>query len=146
MLKVALAMFLLRISVRPVHVWMLRIIIMGASVFGMFYVCIVIFQCHPISAFWEVAPGSKSCMSIRVILGATYAAATLNALADWVVGILPIFIVRPLALPTRTKAIIAAILAFAAVSVTLRRRELALLTVEQWKHSDCRADLVRSAT
>jgi hypothetical protein len=91
---------------------------MGTCLFGLFYVCIAIFQCHPISAFWEVAPASSSCMSPRVILGATYAAASLNAFADWTIGILPFFIVRALPLPGKTKIMVAAILAFAAMLVT----------------------------
>ncbi|PGH26763.1 hypothetical protein AJ80_01527 [Polytolypa hystricis UAMH7299] len=118
MLKMSLGAFLLRVTIERVHIWILWFLMVGTGLFGIFYEGIVIFQCRPISAFWTVAPNSEHCLSAKVILGSTYTAATLNALVDWTVGILPYFIIRSLQMPTGTKVLVISILAFAAIGST----------------------------
>jgi hypothetical protein len=115
MLKVALCAFLLRFAVEPIHVWLLRALIIGCTVFGIVQEGMLLFQCRPISTFWTVKPNSEFCVNPRFILVAVYTAASLNAIVDWTVGILPYFIVRSLKLPSRTKFLVVCILAFAAM-------------------------------
>lgn len=115
MLKIAIGFFLLRVSVHKPHIWIIRIIIVGAAVFGTAYFFIALFQCHPVSAWWNHGAGTKYCMTPAVIVGTTYAASVINSLADWTFGILPIFIVWDLEMARRQKIMVAAILAFAAM-------------------------------
>jgi hypothetical protein len=115
MLKIAIGFFLLRVSVHKVHIWIIRIIIAGAAFFGTAYFFIALFQCNPVSAWWEHGAGTKYCMTPQVIVGTTYAASVINSLADWTFGILPIFIVWNLEMARRQKVMVAAILAFAAM-------------------------------
>ena len=85
------------------------------TVFGFTYFFLVLFQCWPVSAWWNYGIGSQYCMNPHIILDMTYTASVLNAIADWTFGTLPIFIVWNLNIPMRQKTVVACILAFAAV-------------------------------
>lgn len=55
------------------------------------------------------------CLPRGPTLGITYALAAVNAAADWAFGTLPFFIVWELDIKLKTKLLVAAILAFAAM-------------------------------
>jgi hypothetical protein len=60
-------------------------------------------------------PERKSCINTRIIADTTYAASSINAIADWVFGLLPIFIVKDLKMSRRMKLIVIGLLSFAAM-------------------------------
>jgi len=97
------------------HIWIIRLVIVGTAIFGLAYLCEVLAQCRPLSAFWTESPGSPHCFSPRAIVITTYIASIINAGADWTFGILPIFIVKDLKISRRQKVVVAGILAFAAM-------------------------------
>jgi hypothetical protein len=70
-----------------------------------------------VSAFWIDHPASDKCIHKGPTLGITYALAAINAAADWAFGLLPFFIVWGLEMRTKTKLLVAGILAFAAMYV-----------------------------
>lgn len=90
----------------------------GTILFGIVYFFLVLFQCTPISEFWVNHPASGKCIAKGPTLGLTYSLAAVNAMADWVLGILPFFIVRGMNMDFKTKMSVIAILAFAAVGST----------------------------
>ncbi|OCK74960.1 hypothetical protein K432DRAFT_309581 [Lepidopterella palustris CBS 459.81] len=118
MLKIALGVFLLRVAVRKLHIWIIRLVMLGTIVFGTSYFFLVLFQCGPVSEFWMVSPGSSKCLNTKVITGTTYAAGALTTVSDWTFGILPIFIVWDLKISRKAKFMVAGILAFAAIGST----------------------------
>lgn len=63
-------------------------------------------------------PASEKCLSAGPKKGITYAFAGVNTTADWVLGILPVFIVRNLQMKLKTKVLVVGILAFAAIGST----------------------------
>jgi hypothetical protein len=71
-----------------------------------------------VSEFWNNHPASVKCISAAPTKGITYALSAVNAAADWALGILPLFIVWGLQMKTKTKALVAGILAFAAIGST----------------------------
>jgi hypothetical protein len=71
-----------------------------------------------VSEFWNNHPASAKCISAGPTKGITYALSAVNAAADWALGILPLFIVWGLQMKTKTKALVAGILAFAAIGST----------------------------
>jgi hypothetical protein len=87
----------------------------GTGLWGTGYFFLILFQCTPITNFWDVAPGSGKCLDKKYTIGATYAACAVTAIADWTFGILPIFFVWDLKLGQKAKIYIAGILAFAAM-------------------------------
>ncbi|GJC83155.1 hypothetical protein ColLi_05993 [Colletotrichum liriopes] len=116
LLKISVGYFLLRVSVRRTHIWILRVLMLGTVLFGSTYFFMVMFQCRPIPTFWEQSPRVEGkCFSNRVVLIMTYTASIINCLADWAFGILPLFIVWSLSLPKRTRFLAFGILSFAAI-------------------------------
>lgn len=92
---------------------------LGTVLFGSTYFFMVMFQCRPVSTFWDENPrASGKCWNDRIVLIMTYTAAAINCLADWAFGILPIFIVWSLNLPLKSKVLVMLILGFAAIGST----------------------------
>ncbi|KAI7785787.1 integral membrane protein [Diaporthe eres] len=101
------------------HLYILRILMLGTVLFGSTYFFMVMFQCRPVSVFWNENPRTPGkCWNDRVVLIMTYTAAAINCLADWAFGILPIFIVWSLNLPLKSKILAMLILGFAAIGST----------------------------
>jgi hypothetical protein len=117
-LKVAIGTFLLRVTTKKVHIFIIRVIIAGTCVFGTLYFFVAFLQCRPFADFWRINPGAPTCISHDIITGCTYAASVLVSLSDWTYGILPIFIVWDLNMTKRNKLLVAGILAFAAIGST----------------------------
>ncbi|KAI1393472.1 uncharacterized protein F4822DRAFT_384783 [Hypoxylon trugodes] len=59
------------------------------------------------------------CIPGNVVMGATYTAAAINALGDWVLGLLPIALVRKLELSRRSKVLVSCTLALGSVASTV---------------------------
>ena len=69
--------------------------------------------------FWNEHPASSKCIAKGPTLGISYALAAVNAMADWILGILPFFMVWGLELmKKKTKVLVSCILAFAAMYAT----------------------------
>jgi hypothetical protein len=115
-LKIAVGFFFLRITVLPLQVWIIRIIMAVSGVVGIGYSCLVIFQCKPISYWWDLSPDAVGvCLSPALVTNATYTVSALNSFADWTFGIIPIFIVKDLQMKKRVKIIVASVIALAAM-------------------------------
>ncbi|KAI4908371.1 hypothetical protein J4E90_008996 [Alternaria incomplexa] len=118
LLKFAIGYFYLRVAIERWHIWAIRILMLGTVLCGLVYFFLVLLQCIPISDFWNVHPASDRCIHNGPTLGITYALAAINAMADWAFGLLPFFIVWGLEMRTKTKLLVAGILAFAAIGST----------------------------
>ncbi|KAF1957137.1 hypothetical protein CC80DRAFT_547854 [Byssothecium circinans] len=94
-LKIALGIFYLRFAVHRWHIFIIQI-----------------------SSFWNYHPASENCLSKLATTSLTYALGAANAFADWMFGILPIFIIRALQFEPKTKVMVAAVLSFAAIGST----------------------------
>ncbi|KAH9244008.1 hypothetical protein K456DRAFT_1881809 [Colletotrichum gloeosporioides 23] len=117
LLKVCVGILLLRIAIVPTHVWILRALLLSTLVFGFLYLFLVAFQCRPVHVFWDEGPRTPGhCFSKTVVLGTTFTAATLNCIADWAFGILPLFIVWSLDLRKKTKLLVVLLLGFASIA------------------------------
>jgi hypothetical protein len=114
-LKFSVGFFLLRIAVDMRHIWILRILIAASGTFGVAYLFVMVFQCSPVNVFWRENPRAEGCLPANYIMVMTYTASVLNCVADWMFGVLPAFIVWGLAMSTRNKILVGAILSFAAM-------------------------------
>jgi len=116
LLKIAVGLFLLRITTHAIHIWIIRIIMIVAAFLGIAYTLLVIFQCNPISFWWDLDPNSNGrCLSANLVVIFTYAVSGLNSFADWTFGILPIFIVKDLQMKKRAKVVVSGIIGLAAM-------------------------------
>ncbi|KAF2090858.1 hypothetical protein K490DRAFT_15008, partial [Saccharata proteae CBS 121410] len=117
-LKISVGVFLLRIAANKRHRLLIRLLIAGCAVFGVTYFFNALFECKPFHIYWTQNPGAKGCVRSDIVVRSMLAASGINAIADWTFGILPIFMVWPLKIPTRAKLWVAAILALAAIGST----------------------------
>lgn len=115
-LKISIGFFLLRIAINPIQVWIIRILMVCSAVLGVTYCCVVIFQCNPVSFWWDLNPNhTGKCLSASLVTDLTYVVSALNSTADWTFGSLPIFIVKDLKMKRSAKVIVSVIIALAAV-------------------------------
>lgn len=115
-LKVAVGFFLLRITVERIHILIIRLIMLCSACIGVFYCLLVLFQCKPVSYWWDLNPNHKGkCLSPLAMVETTYLVSALNAVADWAFAILPIFIVKGLQMKKHTKIVVSLILGLAAM-------------------------------
>lgn len=121
-LKIAIGFFLLRITIIPFHVWTIRLIMIASALLGVAYCLVVILQCQPVSYWWDLNPDHHgTCLSASLVTDATYVVSALNSAADWIFGVLPIFIVKDLQMKTSVKVIVCSIIGFAAMYVTTKK-------------------------
>lgn len=114
--KIAVGLFLLRITIVPLHIWIIRFIMAVAAVVGVAYTLLVLFQCRPISFWWDLDPNhTGTCLSASLVMYFTYVVSALNSVADWTFGLLPIFVVKDLQMKRRVKVIVSAIIGLAAM-------------------------------
>lgn len=114
--KIAIGLFLLRITIVRVHIWIIRFIMAVSAVVGIAYTLLVILQCKPISYWWDLNPNhTGTCLSASLVMNATYVVSALNSFADWTFGLLPIFVVKDLQMKRRVKIIVSAIIGLAAM-------------------------------
>lgn len=119
MLKVAVGLFLLRITVNPWHIWFIRFIMLVAGMVGIAYTSVVIFQCNPVHYWWDLDPNhTGKCLSANAVMIFTFAVSGLNSFADWAFGLLPIFIVKDLQMKKRAKVLVSGIIGLAAIGST----------------------------
>lgn len=114
--KIAIGLFLLRITIHPMHIWIIRFIMGVTVIVGVTYTTLVICQCRPISFWWNLDPDATgNCLSASLVMYFTYAVSALNSIADWTFGILPIFVVKDLQMKRRVKVIVSGIIGLAAM-------------------------------
>ncbi|GAP87406.2 putative integral membrane protein [Rosellinia necatrix] len=120
-LKLTVGIFLLRICSRKWHKITIYTVLVVCVGFNTFYIFMAAFQCRPVEYFWERYTNNAmagSCFPGRLVTGLTYAACSINAVGDWILGLLPIVLVRDLNLVKRQKISVAVILALGAVAST----------------------------
>ncbi|KAI1335476.1 hypothetical protein F5Y15DRAFT_409069 [Xylariaceae sp. FL0016] len=117
-LKFAVGIFLLRISGKAWQKATIWVVLIICLVFNLFYTFVAAFQCQPVEYFWKKYTHEidGECLAENVILGSTYAAAGINACADWILGLLPIALTWNLDLPKRQRLSVAGILALGIIA------------------------------
>jgi hypothetical protein len=119
--KIAVGLFLLRITIVPLHIWIIRFIMAVAAFVGVAYTLLVLFQCRPMSFWWDLDPNhTGTCLSASLVMYFTYCVSALNSVADWTFGLLPIFVVKDLQMKRRVKVIVSGIIGLAAMYVLFR--------------------------
>lgn len=121
-LKLSVGVFLHKLAIKDVHIWIIRFMTAASGLFGLAYLLLAIFQCHPINAWWiqkHAPPASKdygTCFSNTTVVIVTFISCSLNAVADCTFGLIPIFMVKDLQMPRHQKKLVACILGFANIA------------------------------
>jgi hypothetical protein len=116
-LKASVCLFLLRITILKLHIWILYSVMTVTVITGLVFMLVLLLQCHPISYFWDkTQPGH--CIDWNVIIAMSWLWSVFAAMCDFTVGILPIFLVKNLKMDRRTKFAVVGILGVACMQVS----------------------------
>lgn len=115
-LKQSIAIFLLRIAVVRSQRITLYVAIAVTQVYSIYFFFLFIFQCWPVSYFWNQYRGATGyCINPTTVVVSFYAYSAISCVADWTFSIVPIFMVWNLQMDKKTKISVAVMLAFAAM-------------------------------
>ncbi|KAF2150325.1 hypothetical protein K461DRAFT_215976, partial [Myriangium duriaei CBS 260.36] len=117
LLKVSIGLFFLRIAVQKIHIWLTIAFVVGSAIFGTFYMFLIIFQCQPISFWWNLdAAATGKCLSASVFTGCGYTISVLNSAADIFFAALPAFIVWHTTMKRKHQALVCVLLGLASIA------------------------------
>jgi hypothetical protein len=113
MVRLSVGLLLIRISQTRAHkitIWIITGLMLATSISFFF---VTMFQCRPISYFWNWSPTAVGkCGRHTVLANVGYAHMTVSFIADWTLGLLPIWLLRDVPIDGKTKAGIAVLLGF----------------------------------
>ncbi|KAH6671296.1 hypothetical protein B0J14DRAFT_456764, partial [Halenospora varia] len=110
-IRLSVAVFLLRLTSKRLHRWIIYITIAAMLVFSLFYFFLVLLQCSPIHYFWGVYFGVKGkCINPSIVPRASIAHSVISFVVDWILGLLPIAILYELEMKTSQKYAVAYLL------------------------------------
>lgn len=111
--KVSIGLFLLRVTVKALHKWIIYIA-MGLTVLcGLIFFFVTLFQCHPISFFWNKHIADGTCVDVNVIIGLTFLYSAISVISDFTFAILPFFLIWGLNMSVKTRVLLIPILGMA---------------------------------
>lgn len=113
--KASICLFLLRITVRRLHIWILYSVMVVTIFAGIVFMLVLLLQCHPVTYFWN-KDQSGHCISWTVIIAMSWVWSVFAATCDFTVGIVPVFLVWGLKMDTRTKVAVVSILGLACIA------------------------------
>ena len=115
--KVSIAVALLRLAVKRWHRVVLWMIVGTVIVVGLFFWLILLFDCKPVQHFWQrVDPTYQgTCLSTEVLLYVAYTYSAITILCDFTLGGLPIIMVWSLQMDQHTKIAVGTILGLGAM-------------------------------
>ncbi|KAJ5806988.1 hypothetical protein N7474_010580 [Penicillium riverlandense] len=131
--KASVCVFLLRITVRRVHNWILYLVMFFTVATGLLFMFLMLLQCRPLSFFWTRVgpnpPTDGSCITMDGIIAMTYVYSVFAAICDLTAGILPIFLVWNLNMDFNLKVAVVGILGLACMSVSFGPTELRFVSL-----------------
>lgn len=117
LLKVSVGLFLLRIVTNRAQKWIVYIFVAGSIIFGSVYFFLIIFQCSPISFWWDLNPERQgTCVSPTAFAICSIIISILNSAADLAFAIVPGIIVWSTTMTTRTRALVCVLLGLASIA------------------------------
>lgn len=113
--KLSIACFFHRVIVDRVHKWILwaavAITLVSCTIF--FFACI--FQCSPVSYFWDKYSQTGTCMPDGVVIALGYLYSVVNIITDFTFALLPARMVSHLDLKPQTKVLLSILMGLGCV-------------------------------
>ena len=111
--KLSICLMLLRLVVEKVHKYTIYAVLAVIETYSVIFFFLFVFQCVPSSFFWTRFAGDTNgkCMDPSVAVNATYIYSAISCVSDWILALLPWFLVRKLNMSQRTKYMVALVLA-----------------------------------
>ncbi|KAF1943002.1 hypothetical protein EJ02DRAFT_151838 [Clathrospora elynae] len=121
--KISIGIFLLRVTVRKLHKWILYIAMALTVLTGLIFFFVTLLQCMPISYFWDKTIENGWCVPIDVIIALTFLYSAISVVADFTFAILPFFLIWGLNMSVKSRVMLIPILGMgciASVAVCVR--------------------------
>ncbi|CAI7668882.1 unnamed protein product [Penicillium discolor] len=118
--KLSIIIALLRITISRVHAYILYAAMALATIIGLLFFFLTVFQCTPVNYFWNRAQphAHGSCIDNTALTGIAYLYSVGAAITDLTIGLLPVALIWNLHMNCRNKAAIVAILGIGCMFVT----------------------------
>lgn len=91
-LKASICIFLLRITVKQLHKWILYSVMAVTLLTGLVLSLVLLLQCRPLTYFWDKSLHG-TCIDWQVIIAMSWLYSICAGTCDFTVGLLPIFLV-----------------------------------------------------
>ncbi|RDW62106.1 hypothetical protein BP6252_11539 [Coleophoma cylindrospora] len=130
-IKLSICVLLLRIAIRPLYIWILRISMVVVGLWSLAIFLYDIFQCTPVQAQWDYTIHTYKCVGPNSIVSAAYAISVMTILSDWLYALLPIPMIWNINMTAQAKFTVGIILSlgiFASIATLIRMRFLIDLT------------------
>ncbi|TAQ85777.1 hypothetical protein B7494_g5896 [Chlorociboria aeruginascens] len=93
LLRISVSILLLRIAQAKAQILIIHITMAVMILGSLTYLCFVIFQCNPVQFYWtKWIFGKGKCVTKELFGAATYTHAGISFTTDWILGLLPIWL------------------------------------------------------
>lgn len=113
--KISIGYFLLRITVRKLDIWIIYSVMSITVIAGAIFFFATLFQCNPVSFFWDRSLANGTCVNIEVIIALTYFYSACSVICDFTFAILPVFLIMSLRMDRKTRLALVPIVTMACV-------------------------------
>jgi hypothetical protein len=117
-IKLSIAIFLLRIAVKKIYVYILHASIITVSVWSVVIFFYDVFQCIPVQAQWNFTITGAKCVSGAQFVAAAYSISVMSILTDWLYALLPIPMIWSVQMTNQAKVTVAFILSLGILLVS----------------------------
>ncbi|ODM21332.1 hypothetical protein SI65_02175 [Aspergillus cristatus] len=115
--KTSIILSLLRITVNRIHIGILYGAMGLNMLVGLLFFFFTIFQCTPINHFWNrLDQDSGKCIDVWVLIGIAYLYSVGSAITDFIIGLLPAFMIWNLRMSRRDKIAVSGILSLGCIA------------------------------
>ncbi|PNH44913.1 hypothetical protein VD0004_g2861 [Verticillium dahliae] len=114
--KISIGYFLLRITVRKLDIWIIYSVMSITVLVGALFFFATLFQCNPVSFFWDRSLANGTCINIEVIIALTYFYSACSVICDFTFAILPVFLIMSLRMDRKTRLALVPIVTMACVA------------------------------
>ncbi|EKJ75421.1 hypothetical protein FPSE_04374 [Fusarium pseudograminearum CS3096] len=113
--KLSIGYFLLRVTTEKVQKWIIYLAMFSTALSGIIFFFVTVFQCHPVSYFWNKEQDG-TCINPTVVIALAVLYSVFAVGSDFIFAILPGFIVWKLQLHKKTKYSLIPLLAMGCVA------------------------------
>jgi hypothetical protein len=111
--KISIGLFLLRVTVRKIHKWVIYTALGLTVLIGLLFFFITLLQCWPISFFWNKKIENGQCVDVNIIIALTFLYSAVSVISDFTFATLPVFLIWGLNMSVRTRVLLIPILGMA---------------------------------
>ncbi|KAI1277432.1 hypothetical protein F5Y07DRAFT_362937 [Xylaria sp. FL0933] len=114
--KISIGVFLLRLTVTRVHHAIIYVVMLLTVASGIVFFFVTLFQCHPVTYFWDKETKGGTCIDPKIIAALTYLYSSFSVICDFTFSILPMFLISGLQMGRRAKWALVPILGIGCVA------------------------------